>query len=198
MRRLYFITHANVQIDPDVPVPQWGLSDVGRARHETLNDRLGPVASIWCSAEQKAIDGAEILGLARGLTPQVREALHENDRSATGYLPPDAFEAMADAFFAQPEVSQRGWERAIDAQTRVIAALKKLVAEAPAGDIAVVAHGGIGALTRAHVLGQPISRAHDQPPGSGGGNALAIVLPDPASPEAAWRLERGWNAIETW
>ena len=27
-----YLTHPQVQIDPDVPVPQWGLSPVGRAR----------------------------------------------------------------------------------------------------------------------------------------------------------------------
>ena len=190
-----YLTHPEVAIDPAVPVPDWGLSQVGRARHVALNDRLGPVGSVWSSAERKAIDGAQILAEARGLVPQVRDALHENDRSATGYLPPDEFEATADAFFATPDISVRGWERAVDAQARVIAALRAIVAEASAGDIAVVAHGGIGALTRAHVAGAPISRVHDQPPGSGGGNALAIGLPEEGS---GWTLLRDWQPIDRW
>lgn len=36
----------------------------------------------------------------------------ENDRSSTGFLPPEEFEVVADAFFAQPGVSVRGWETA--------------------------------------------------------------------------------------
>ncbi len=46
---ILFITHAEVEIDPEVPVTEWRFSGPGRIRHE---------------------------------------ALHENGRSATGYLPP--------------------------------------------------------------------------------------------------------------
>lgn len=45
--------------------------------------------------------------------------MHENDRSATGFLPPSEFESVADEFFAKPEVRVRGWEPAIDAQARI-------------------------------------------------------------------------------
>ena len=53
---------------------------------------------------------------AKGNTLQRGGSLHENDRSATGYLPPNQFEAMADRFFAEPQASVLGWERAVDAQ----------------------------------------------------------------------------------
>ena len=56
-----------------------------------------------------------------GLTPIVIDGLGENDRSSTGYLPKAEFEAVADAFFARPEESVRGWERAVDAQRRIVA-----------------------------------------------------------------------------
>jgi hypothetical protein len=46
--------------------------------------------------------------------------MHENDRSATGFLPPDEFETVANRLFAEPLVSIRGWERAIDAQLRIV------------------------------------------------------------------------------
>ena len=46
--------------------------------------------------------------------------MHENDRSATGFLEPSEFERVADEFFARPTVSIGGWERAIDAQKRIV------------------------------------------------------------------------------
>lgn len=190
MRRLLFITHGEVEIDPNVAVPDWGLSAVGRARHDVFSasDYVRGVAHVFSSAEKKARDGAEILGDALGLSYQVVEALHENDRSATGYLPKAEFERTADAFFANPNESIRGWERAVDAQARVIAALQGIVETAPDGDIAVVAHGGVGALTLCHVMGVAIERKWDQP-GGGGGNVIAINLPD-------WSLNHGWRPIE--
>jgi broad specificity phosphatase PhoE len=188
-RRLFFITHADVAIDPDVPVPDWGLNDRGRARHTAFaaGNTLAHVASVWSSAEQKAIDGAQITAAALGLTPRIVEALHENDRSATGFLPPDEFEATANAFFAQPEASIRGWERAIDAQTRIVSACQSIVADAPQGAIAIIAHGGVGALLNCHLRNVPISRRYDQPAGKGG-NLLTVALPD-------WTLLRDWTDI---
>lgn len=190
MRRLFYISHADVQIDPAVPVPDWSLSERGRARHLAFAQVCPPVAAIWSSDERKARDGAEILAGVQGITPRVLHDLHENDRSATGYLPGPEFETVADAFFARPEQSVRGWERAVDAQARVLRALREVVEATPQGDIAVVAHGGVGALFRAHLKGVPIDRSHDQPPG-GGGHLMVVALPD-------WRLVQDWTLIETW
>jgi hypothetical protein len=70
--------------------------------------------------------------------------MHENDRSATGFLPPAEFEHVANAFFAQPEASIRGWERAIDAQTRIRREVDIVLARALEGDVLFVGHGGVG------------------------------------------------------
>jgi broad specificity phosphatase PhoE len=188
VRRLLFVTHAEVVIDPEVPVTEWSLSPEGRARHDAFSARVTKIASVWSSGETKARDGADILAASFGLTPRVLTGLHENDRSATGYLPPPKFEATADAFFANPAQSIWGWERAIGAQARCIAALSDVIAASPEGDIAVVAHGGIGALLRAHVLKLPIDRSHDQPPG-GGGHVMVLGLP-------VWTLLQDWQRIE--
>ena len=189
MRRLFYITHADVVQDPEVPVTDWALSARGIARHRALAARMPPLGAVFSSAERKAREGATLLAGAQGLTARTVLALHENDRSSTGYLPPVEFEAMADAFFARPRERVRGWERAIDAQYRIVATLRRIVPECRAGDIAVVAHGGVGALLRAHLLGASIDRSHDQPQGTGGGHVLTVSLPD-------WGLDRDWTAFE--
>ncbi len=182
-REIWFVTHPDVAIDPAVEVREWRLSPRGRARMAGF--RVPGVGAIWSSTERKAMEAAEILAGGAGF--RTLAALGENDRSATGYLPRDAFEAMADAFFASPDRSVCGWERAADAQARIVAAIA-CVREATPGDgpIAVVAHGGVGALLMSHVMGAPISRATDQPPGSGG---HFFVF-------AGATLVQGWRAID--
>ena len=63
MSLVYFITHPDVVIDPDVPVPQWPLSARGKERMKKILTQswIGTIGSVYCSAEQKAIDGAKIL-----------------------------------------------------------------------------------------------------------------------------------------
>lgn len=182
--RLIFVTHPEVVIDPAVPVPRWRLNDVGTARMRAFADGpvLSDVSAVWASAEAKAIEAAGIVAARFGLPVQVEEALGENDRSATGYLAPPEFEATADAFFASPDESVRGWERARDAQARIVAAVDRVRAGA-AGTCVVVAHGAVGALLLCRLMRVPISRAHDQ---SGAGNYYIVE---------DGKLLHGWRPI---
>jgi broad specificity phosphatase PhoE len=165
MSTIYFVTHPEVTIDPRRPVPRWHLSDDGIARLRSFatSAAMSNIRSVWASTETKAIEAAGILAGALGLAVAVDVRLDENDRSATGYLPSAEFQRVADAFFARPHESVRGWERAIDAQRRVVAAFDAIVTKPSTGDTAIVSHGGVGTLLLCHLSNLPISRDHDQP-----------------------------------
>ena len=191
MAIVHFITHPEVSIDAAVPVPDWPLSPVGRRRMQAAMRRpwLAGVRSVFCSAERKATDAAGIVANYLGLRPIVVEALGENDRSATGYLPKSEFEAVADEFFARPEDSIRGGERGKDAQRRIVDAVERVISMAVAdGDVAIVSHGGVGTLFLCHLKGVPISRSEDQP-GEGGGNFFSFDV-------ARSHLLSEWRRIE--
>ena len=195
MALAHFITHPEVTIDPAIPVPDWTLSPRGLARMRAMlaEPWVASIGAVFSSTERKALDGAAILATDRGLSVQEYVALGENDRSATGYLPKEEFERTADAFFAQSAVSIRGWERAIDSQARIVAAMEVVFGLAPPGqDIAIIAHGGVGALYLCHLWARPISRAADQP-ANGGGNRFVLNTIDrhPSDEYGPW----GWQPI---
>ncbi|AYG57796.1 phosphoglycerate mutase family protein [Rhizobium jaguaris] len=187
-----YITHPQVRIDPAIPVPDWGLSDIGAARATLAAARpwANTLGLIVSSGERKAIETAEILATASGAKVEIIEAMHENDRSATGFLAPPEFEKAADWFFAHPHESFKGWERAIDAQARIVshveAVLSRLGEQAP---VAFVGHGGVGTLLKCHVEGKPIARQGDQPPG--GGNLFCFDL-------AKRAVSCDWTPMEDW
>lgn len=189
MAALFFITHPEVQIDSQVPVTDWSLSAHGRARmaHFSQSGMLAQVTTIISSTEVKARESAEILAAALPMARLREDAeLGENDRSATGFLPPTEFEATADAFFAQPDQSIRGWETARDAQARVRRAVMRAVdSHDGPGDLAIVAHGAVGALMLCYLQGREISRDADQP---SQGHYWQARLPDLS-------LLHGWKAI---
>lgn len=189
MSTLVYVTHPQVQVDASVPVPEWGLSDIGRVRAIAMLDQpwVGAIRRIVSSAERKAVETAEILARHLRLAVEVRQRMHENDRSATGFLPPPEFEAVADQFFANPYGSIRGWERAIDAQNRIVSEVDTVLATRQAGDIAVVGHGGVGTLLLLSLSGREISREPDQPPG--GGNYFAFDI-------GARQVIHGWRPID--
>ncbi len=187
-----YITHPQVNIDPNVPVPQWGLSPLGaeRARKAAALPWARNFGRIISSAEVKAIETAEIFARVSGCTVEIVDAMHENDRSATGFLAPPEFEAAADQFFAHPTDSFRGWETATHAQARIVAAVTAtLLGHDPSNPIAFVGHGGVGTLLKCHLEGLPICRSADQP--AGGGNVFCFSLAD-------LTVACDWTAIEDW
>lgn len=194
-RRVFFITHPNVVISCEVPVPKWPLSAVGLARMKQALALpwISSITTCYSSTEQKAIDGARILCDHLSLPLQKIEALGENDRSSTGFLPPPEFEAMANRFFGEPESSVKGWERAVDAQARIVSAVSGVVnRDTSKGAIAIVSHGAVGTLLYCHLAGLPISREWDQPPNSGGNYFEFSLSPGSTSgPVRHW-----WQAID--
>jgi broad specificity phosphatase PhoE len=174
MGLLRFVTHPQVRISGEIPVPFWGLSDLGRSRVEALVKQpwWAQTSRLISSGETKALETAAIIAIATGLGIEVRHDLHENDRSSTGFVPPQRFEQLADAFFREPTKSVEGWETASAAQARVKAATEDLL-EDNENDILIVAHGAVGTLLLCDLLGVPITRSEDQLGGEaapGGGN----------------------------
>jgi broad specificity phosphatase PhoE len=191
---VYYISHPDVVKDPAVPVPRWPLSERGRARMTALLARpwMATLGAVYCSDEQKALDGAGILAAHLGLTPIVLPALGEVDRNATGWLPEEEHAAAAQLLFAHPEESVRGWETAAHAQARIVRAIDAVVAHAatniPTGDVAIVAHGAVGTFYLCHLKGVPISMSEAQP-GRDGGYTYCFDA-------ASRRLIHGWTRIE--
>lgn len=184
-----YLTHPQVRIDPAVPVPLWGLSPEGRARVERLCAApwLRRFRRVVSSEETKAREAAGMIGAAMGVEVEVRPGLHENDRNATGYLARAEFEAVADAFFARPDESVRGWETARAAQARIVSAVREALAAAPEAPALLVGHGAVGTLLKCALAGRAISRGEDQP--EGGGSHLGFTM----APEA---LAYDWRPIE--
>jgi broad specificity phosphatase PhoE len=190
MTRIIFLTHPEVVIDPEVPVPEWPLSQTGRRRMEAFAEALAGagLAAIHASTEVKARDAAGIVAARLGLPVACDPALGENDRSSTGYIAPPEFWDVVAAFFRSPTESVRGWERAVDAQDRIVSAVRRVVCASPPGPVLVVAHGGVGCLLAAHLQGVAIGE--EDRPGHPGGGCYIVLDREPLA------LRGRWHAME--
>jgi broad specificity phosphatase PhoE len=191
-RTARYLTHPQVLIDPGVEITRWSLSDVGLARARALAADPGQLSGtrrVISSGETKAIETARPLAAALGVDLELRPRMHENDRSATGFLPPPEFEAVADAFFANPSQSVRGWETAEAAQRRIVEEVDACLTGHREGDVLFVGHGGVGTLLFCALSGMAIDRRFDQGPG-GGGCWFQFDIDQR-------RASRGWQPMET-
>jgi len=185
-----FISHANVIIDTSIPVPRWSLSKLGIKRHREFNNNpiVENITSIYSSNEVKAIEAAKILSSKTELNYTKIEELGEMDRSSTGYLIEKEFEKTVNSFFANPNTSIKGWEKGIDAQKRIVDAVISLMKnDNTKGNIAIVSHGGVGALLLSKLINEKISRDTDQPK-NGGGNYFCFT-------RDTIKLVHGWKDI---
>lgn len=190
MGHVLFVTHPEEIIDPAVPVPDWSLSERGLQRMRRFCEHrfVAGITAIYSSAERKARDGADVIAQRLGLVKRVDPDLGENDRSATGYLPRDEFIAVARLFFAHPEESIRGWERAVDAQRRIVGAVRDIANRCRDENVAIISHGGVGTLLMCYLQRQPISLSF-KPPVAEGGCYFAID-------SASFKLIQGWLEVE--
>ncbi|UQX87711.1 phosphoglycerate mutase family protein [Jatrophihabitans telluris] len=193
--RVYFLTHPEVGLDPELPVPEWGLTERGRERAGLVAGSLSGVGRLVSSPEVKAEQAARIIGRSLRLEVTLVGGLAEIDRSTTGYLPEPEFWANYQDFLARPAVSAKGWETALDAQRRVVATVGDLVtdadADAPGGALVVMSHGGVGALLLAKLSGTPIERLADQP---GQGSCFSFDTGPDGLGDA--EIRQGWCTFE--
>lgn len=111
MPTVFFITHPDVVIDPAVPIPDWPLNQRGRSRMYAMTACRWArgVHRIFASSERKARDAARILADGLGLEGySIIANLGENDRSATGFLAKDEFEANRRRIIRAPATEHQG------------------------------------------------------------------------------------------
>jgi len=186
---IYFVTHPEVIIDPAVPVPEWDLSAEGHRRLEKMLEQpwVQTLAAVFSSAERKSLSAAQRIAEWLGIQAVCLPDLGEVDRSATGYLERVEHSRVVAELFARPMESARGWERAIDAQRRIVRAVDRAAGMAPAGRaFAIESHGGVGTLLMNHLKRSAITRS-DAPAGQG----YYIVLD-----REVRELLQGWKAID--
>lgn len=162
----YFISHPEVEISEAVPITEWDLSQKGLERLGQLlmKSWIQEIETIYSSTEKKAMTVAKCLGSKLQLPVNSMKELGEMDRSSTGFLESEEFEKTANAFFAYPEQSIRGWESGVNAQKRIVKAIEAILERTPEDkNIAVISHGGVGSLLISHLKGISISRLEDQP-----------------------------------
>ena len=190
-----YLTHPEVNIDPNVPTPCWSLSNIGRERLQLAIGRgiFDHIELVIASSEQKALDAAEIICDRQDLPFLENSAFDENDRSSTGFLAADAFDTVATQFFEQPDKSVRGWETAIAAQNRIVDAVHKYLTQFEDKRVLFVGHGAVGTLLKCHIGKRQISRDEDQRlmAAKGGGNVFSFDW-------ANRTLLTDWVSLEDW
>ncbi len=152
--KLYFITHPSVNIDPNIPVNKWSISEEGWKQVRNLSDEpfWKEVDVIFASTEQKANKAAEYWSRKFNIPLTIVDGIEEIDRSSTGFLSED-FWKVVDEFYAEPSERVRGWESANECLKRMISTIDNITKNNQGKNIAIVSHGAVENLYACHIKG---------------------------------------------
>ncbi|HEY0734571.1 MAG TPA: histidine phosphatase family protein [Herpetosiphonaceae bacterium] len=149
---LFLIRHAPVEQNMAVAAEHWTLSAEGRelaARLAAL-PILENVQAVWSSPEPKAQATAQPLVDRHKAAFLIHPDLAELQRGPSNLPDRETYETAVRQAFANPDISSGAWERAGDAQRRIVAAVSEIAAQA-SGPVAIVAHGLVLSLLVAYV-----------------------------------------------
>lgn len=188
--RILYLSHPEVNIDPQVSAYEWELSEQGRRRLRAATRRGWPGRGwrLIASPEVKAQQTAEILSQAFALPLHTHPEMGAVDRRATGYVPQDQYDKLTSALFARPADGPVGWESADIASSRIMKCFQEVLAEV-SDDMIFVGHGAVGSFLWCALTKTPITRAARQ---RRGGSFWAGDYDS-----AGFKPTHGWQALET-
>lgn len=141
--KVIFIKHARPEINPNKLPEEWPLSEEGRAAAGILAERLTAfnITQIFHSDEMKAVETADVISKKLNAPAELRQGIHEHDRSNVPHMRSGEFISYVELFFRKPSELVLGKETADECLARYSVAVESLIAEHKSGDLAIVTHG---------------------------------------------------------
>jgi broad specificity phosphatase PhoE len=146
--------------EPDLPAPQWSLSELGLQQAVQLATLpiWVEVSMLYSSTEMKAIQAAEVISKFQ---PQLKRrslfGLNEAQRPLE-FLSAEEYQRCAYNFFAYPDkIAAPGWERSSAVRNLVVGTYQDIVHELQRNQqsAAIISHGMALSLLRGYILKRP-------------------------------------------
>ncbi|HZO87618.1 MAG TPA: histidine phosphatase family protein [Chthonomonadaceae bacterium] len=155
MQHLILVKHAMPVVRPEQASNLWPLSEEGRRSCHALAQELAgwDLATVVSSVEPKARETAQIIANLLGVSWEVAQRLHENDRTGFPFLDSVTWKAAFSRFFANPQALVIGRETADQAYRRFAGAVEHVIQEHADQNLAIVTHGTVMSLFVARANG---------------------------------------------
>jgi broad specificity phosphatase PhoE len=162
-RRLYLVRHgeadtpdAEGRLHSHVPLP---LTGRGRAQAAALGRAFAPVGADTVHASDIARTAETAGALAGERRVRLHAGLRELSLGSLEGAHQDEILAVAPGFLLDPDARLPEGESIREVGARAGAAVDRILAAQPAGEVVVVAHGGVNRSLFGHLLDLPLDRA---------------------------------------
>ncbi len=167
MNRLLLIRHAtNDWVGKRVAgwTPGISLNEEGRKQAARLAEGLSsvPLAAIYCSPLERAVETAEPIASSHGVDIEIRDSIGESRYGELdGKRIEEVFKSeLWEQWLRRPSTTRfPGAETTYEVQVRVVSALEEILHQHPEGNVAVVSHADPIRVAVAHYIGLPLDLA---------------------------------------
>jgi len=143
-------------------MPGVHLNERGRQQAEALARRLAPLplAAVYSSPLERAVETAQFIAAPHGLEVQIREALGETHFGELDGRPLD--EVRREEVWKRSQIYPSGTrfpggETMYEVQSRAVFALEEILQAHPQQIVAVVSHADVIRVVVAHYIGLPLA-----------------------------------------
>lgn len=152
---LIYITHPQVDLDPEIEISKCKISSEGWIAVDRLlkSNFWKGVKALYSSEETKAVQVAEKTSQTFGLRLRSLESLNELDRESTGLLPLEEYMDAVKFTYKNPEESFRGWETLQSSFERNTKTISNIMAGDTGKTVAIIGHGSAGTLIKCFIKG---------------------------------------------
>lgn len=145
MSNLLLIKHSEPVVDFGITPANWVLSDRGEQRAGLLAAYLADrgINALYSSSEVKAVQTAEIVGAATGLSINVVPDLREHRRENASVIDSSKWRSLVIQSIRKQDEQIYGSEPVATARMRFGEAIRRLMKSESGQKIAVIAHGTV-------------------------------------------------------
>lgn len=144
--KITFIRHSKTAVNPDVPIPLWGLSDDGidRAQELAASAVIKDIDILYASLQTKAIETMLYLAKPNVIPMRIHRDLAEITSFTNKFYTGEEYTRQIEQYYSGEIDRIAGGETIEEALMRFTAALEEIVAaEKSAKNIGIVTHGYI-------------------------------------------------------
>jgi broad specificity phosphatase PhoE len=142
---IVFIRHSKSLVNPDIPIPTWGLSEEGVTLAKKLNEliQIKTLDVIYASLQTKAIETAVLVTKNTGIPIKTDNRLTETTSFTNKFVNLEQLEQNTKNYYSNPKISINNGETLEEALNRFNTAISDITKFENKDNIGIVSHGNI-------------------------------------------------------
>lgn len=161
---LILIRHSKSLVNPNIPIPTWGLSEEGVELAKKLNriPQIQTLDMVYSSLQPKALETAILATKNTGIPIKTDDRLTESTSFTNKFVTPEELEQNTKKYYSDKHLSFNNGETSDEALKRFMAAISDITKEeTDKKNVGIVSHGNILTTFASQFVDRDVHELHE-------------------------------------